>query len=432
VPLVAMVFGLAAAIGVAMGLASALSSSDVPAVAAVRGDGGGISMGQTSVIRVALVACQIALSILLLVTTGMLRGSLDDALNTDLGFLTRRVAVLAVRTPGGAQDPARALAFQEAVEQSLRKVPQLQSAGWASTPPLRAASRRQFTIEADRRGTTEAAEFDVNVVSTSYFSALNIQRVDGRFFNQDDRKQRAPVVMVDQELATRYLNGRAVGKFLHDAGGTRYEIVGTIVSAKYRTLQEAPQPTVYLPYFSEPVLRPYLFVRTRVDPAAMLPAIQAELARIDPAASVLQAATLQDHVAGALTLDRILTALVGLCGMVALLLASAGVYGVVGDAVRRRSREIAVRVALGADGTRVAGLVGLEVVSATGAGVVLGLAGVFLADRVVRVFVYGVPALDILTIGGTCAILAGVIIAATGPPLYRALRISPSVTLRAN
>lgn len=431
-PLMMLALSASAVAGALIGIAPALQGMRVPAASALRGDAGGISTRRGGMaVRATLVSCQIALSIVLLVMTGVLGRSLDNALSGDLGFLARQVAVVAVQSPGGQHTPSRGMAFQEAVLDSFRRVEGIGSASWASTPPLSAGSRRQFIIETDAGAAMEAAEFDVNVVSPSYFATLRLALVEGRVFTDEDRRRRSPVVVVDDRLAARYLNGRASGRYLRDAVGTRYEVLGTVLSGKYRTLQESPRPTIYVPHTQEYAHRTYLFVRTAGDPSAMLDSIGARISAVDGGASIVRAFTLQDHMSQALALDRLTTSLVGVCGLIALALSCIGVYGVVSDAVQRRTREIGLRVALGAGGPRVATLVFVDALYPTSAGLALGFYALFLIGRVVRSFVYGVPAPDVVTLAAASAILVAMVAAAAVPPLRRALRVSPAVALRA-
>lgn len=291
-------------------------------------------------------------------------------------------------------------------------------------------STRSFAIEADAAGTIEAAELDINVVSPTYLHAMQMTLLEGRLFDKDDRERGSPVVVVDERLASRYFGGHITGRFLRDATGKRYAIVGMVKSGAYRTLQESPRPTVYIPHTQEFAQRSYLFVRTTGDPAPMLPGLVTDLQALDPDARIVRATTLQDHFSQTLVLDRMTLWLVGLSGLIALALASIGVYGVVSDAVQRRTREIGLRMVLGADRRRLASLVFLEALRPTAAGVGLGLVVLLLADRVARSFVYGIPAADVPTIAGAAAILLTVAVLAAAPPLRRALRVSPTVALR--
>jgi putative ABC transport system permease protein len=429
----------AAVLGVLIGLVPAMQGTAVPADATLRGESGVIAGPRGHRLRTLVVICQIALSIVLLVMTVFLRNNLDRALRTDLGFFSRDVAILTIDSPGSAADPSRIIAFQEKAHRALIQTARIRSAGWASTLPLGANPRRQFWIETDASESLEAAEFDFNVVSPSYFTAMRLPLIEGRLF---DGRNLANVnagvtaggvseIVVDEVLASRWLNGRARGRTLRDAAGTRYTIVGVVASGRYRTLQEAPRPTVYLPHTGEAVDRAYLVVSTRGgNPSAMLPTITSTLAAIDPAASVVQASTLDDHLARALTVDRMTTTLVGLCGIIALALATLGVYGMISEAVQRRTREIGLRVALGADARSIASLVFLEAFTPVAAGLALGFYVLFMTGRVARSLIYGVPVLDAITMLSVSAVLVAVVALAAAPPLRRALRVSPSLALR--
>jgi predicted permease len=429
--LVALALVASAIAGVLIGVAPAMQGESVPAVSALRRDAGAISMTQRGKTwRMSLLSCQIALSIVLLVVASLLHDSLEGALSGDLGFHSRDVAMLTVEGPGSWHMTAQGVAAQEAIAKRLRESGSVR-AGWASSPPLSAGSRREFFIEDDASGTRESAEFDVNIASQSYFSTMQLAIVEGRMFSRQDLESGTRVLLVDQRLAARFFNGQAAGRHLRDADGTLHQIVGVVASGKYRTLQEAPHPTVYVPSAQEFVRRTHLFVYAK-DHAEQqkLSWIAALVQSIEPRAKVLRATTLREHLSNALTLDRMLTSLVRLCGLMALVLASIGVYGMISESVQRRTREIGLRVALGADALRVTRLVFREAIVPTAAGLALGFYALFLINRIARTFVYGVPAPDALTLSSASAILVAVIAAAACPPLRRALCVSPSVALR--
>jgi putative ABC transport system permease protein len=429
--LVALALVASAIAGVLIGVAPAMQGESVPAVSALRRDAGAISMSQRGKTwRMSLLSCQIALSIVLLVVASLLRDSLEHALSGDLGFHSRDVAMLTIEGPGSWHTSAEGVAAQEAIARRLRESGRVW-AGWASSPPLSAGSRREFFIEDDASGTRESAEFDVNIASQSYFTTMQLAIVEGRLFTPADLASGERVLIVDQRLAAHFFNGQAAGRQLRDANGTLHRIVGVVASGKYRTLQEAPRPTVYVPSAQEYVRRTHLFVYAR-DHAEQekLSWIGAVVQAVEPRAAIVRATTLREHLSNALTLDRMLTSLVRLCGLMALVLASIGVYGMVSESVQRRTREIGLRVALGADALRVTRLVFREALVPTAAGLTLGFYALFLINRIARTFVYGVPAPDALTLASASAILIGVIAAAACPPLRRALGVSPSVALR--
>jgi hypothetical protein len=239
-----------------------------------------------------------------------------------------------------------------------------------------------------------------------------------------------PVVIVDELLARRYFGAKAVGRELLSEDGARLEIVGVVRSGTYRTLQASPQPTVYFPSSQDYLWRGHLLIRATRPPATMLTSINRAVLEVGDGAEVLQISTLETYLSEALALDRLTTRLVGLCGLIALAMSTIGVYGVMTDAVQRRTREIGLRMALGAGRTQVVRLVFTEVLSLTAAGLLAGGLATFAMSHAARAFVYGVPSLDVGTVAIVSTALAIVIAVAAVVPLRRALRVNPNIALR--
>ncbi len=233
-------------------------------------------------------------------------------------------------------------------------------------------------------------------------------------------------------LASRYFGPDAVGHRLQDADGLEYEIVGVVRSGKYRTLQEAPEPMVYFPLSQRDQMYMHLVVRTRDSGQAAAAAIPGTLASIDRGVDVFRVTTFAEHLAEALTVDRILTTVVAGCGIAALMLAMIGVYGVVGDAVRRRTPEIGIRVALGAPNLRILQLVFSEGLPLSAAGSAVGVAAALLISRAARSFVHDIPPVDLVSLAVVPVALLLVVVGAAALPVRRALRVSPTIALRAD
>jgi len=207
---------------------------------------------------------------------------------------------------------------------------------------------------------------------------------------------------------------------------------------RYRTLQQSPQPTVYYPSTQDYLWRGHLLVRTAGDPAAALPAIVRTVNRVGDGAAILRkssrelrASTLDRRLSESLTLDRLTTTLVAVCGLIALAMAGIGVSGVMTDAVQRRTREIGLRVALGARRAQVIRLVLGEVLYLAAAGLLTGGAAAVAAGHVARSFFHGLPSLAIGTLGAAAGALGLIVALAAWVPLHRALRVSPNIALRA-
>lgn len=432
--LLALTLGFAALAGALCGIAPALQGTDAPATLALRADAGGISEqhGDTRV-RGLLITAQLGLSTLLLIGTGLLMSSLGHALEGDLGIAARQVAVLHVQNPGGnctVFDAARGARFQERVAERLPKTTGVRAVGFAGSPPLGRGARRQYSIQA---GATlrDRVDLNVTVVSAGYFRAMGMPIIEGRRFDAGDGARAQPVVIIDELLAHRYLGARAVGQHLLNANGEPRRVVGVVRSGRYRTLQDAPEPTVFLPLTQEYVACGYLFVRTADDPVALLSPITDLVTAVDAGVTITRALTLDRLLSESLVVDRLATTLVALCGIIALLMGAFGVYGVMSDAVRRRTREIGLRMALGAGRPQVAWLVFAEALFLTAAGVFAGMLASLVLGRFAATLVHGLPGVDRLTLTAAPAVLAVVVTLAALVPLRRALAVNPTIALRA-
>jgi ABC-type antimicrobial peptide transport system permease subunit len=289
---------------------------------------------------------------------------------------------------------------------------------------------RTYAVQAGAR-VFDRVDFNVTVVNPTYFDTLGITLIEGRHFSADDGALAPAVAVVDELLARRHFGASAVGQHLLSPDGEPVRIIGVVKSGRYRTLQDSPQPTVYLPYAQAHQACGFLFARSDLDSEALFSTISRTLTRIDAGVSLTRPITIDDYLNEALTLDRLTTTLVAACGLIALLMAMAGVYGVMSDAVLRRTREIGLRVALGAGRPQVVQLVFTQATYLTVTGVATGLGAALALQAIAASFVHGLPRLDLLTIATTPAALVVIVLIAAVPPLRRALAVSPTIALRA-
>ena len=430
--LIVLTVGIAGLAGALFGVAPAVHGTAAPAVTALRADAGGISAQHGGGrLRAVLVGAQVSLSTLLLLATGLLVMTLTHALEGDAQSAVSRVAFVSIELPGRFPDPVRGVAHRDRLLERLPKLGGVEAVGWASTLPLGRGNRLPFRVHGQTTNVVDMVEFDTNVVSPGYFPAMGLPCIEGRLFDDRDRTLAPPVVVVDELLARRYLGANAVGQELLDARGERVTIVGVVRSGRYRTLQPAPQPTVYYPSTQDYLWRGHLLVRTSSEPAELLDAINNAVREVGEGGDILRSATLSTYLSESLALDRLTTTLVGLCGLIALAMSSIGVYGVMADAVRRRTREIGLRMALGASRMRVMRLVFSEVLYLASAGLLAGTAATVVSTRIAQSFAYGVPSLDIADFVAAAVALASVVGIASVLPLRRALGVNPNIALRA-
>jgi predicted permease len=429
---IALTIGVAGAAGAAFGIAPALYGTASPAVTALRADAGGVGERERgSRLRRLIVTSQIAFSTMLLLVTGLLIASLGRALEGDLGATIKQIAVLSIDLPGQFGDPTRGIAVRTKLLQDVPKIGGVVRAGWSSTLPLGRGNRGVFEIEGSAADVRDKQEFDVAVVTPEYFDVLAMQPIEGRLFDYGDSALATPVIVVDELLARRHFGEHAIGSVMIDARGTRLEIVGVVPSGRYRTLQQPPQPTVYYPAMQEYLWRGHLIVRTSTDPALMFDVLRTGTSKAGGSLSIPQIMTLETRISESLALDRLTVTLVGACGVIALAMSTLGVYGIMNDAVRRRTREIGVRAALGAGPFQIARLIVLEAAYPAAGGLAIGALGALAAARVGRLLLHGAPPIDLTALAATAGALFAVIIVAAIVPLQRALRVHPSIALRA-
>jgi predicted permease len=428
---VAFIAAISIASSLLFGLAPALHASGATASLALRAGAARGSEGHGGArLRRLLVGAQVAAAVVLLVSSGLLVKSLTNALEADLGFGTREGVVATVEPT--VLDETQALQYYASVLERVRSMPGVRGAAFVRTLPLSRASRRRFRIEGYEAKPGEDMELVINVVSDGYFETMQIPVRTGRTFDSQDRPSGAPVAIVNDLLATRFFAGNALGKKLTDSRGRVMEIVGVVQSHKYLTVQEAPVATVYYPLEQEYSPRMTLAALTDRAPRAMVEPIARAIAAVDARVPVYRAMLLSAHLEESTAADRLTTSLVALCGGMALLLATIGVYGVNAYAVVRRSREIGIRVALGARPPDVVRLILGEGLRVMGFGVALGLVAAALTARALGSLMplYGVRSTDPLTYATVPALLLFVALLAALPPTRRALRLDPNAVLR--
>jgi putative ABC transport system permease protein len=414
------------------GIAPAFQGTAATAVTALRADAGGVSVQHGGArLRALLVGGQVALSAVLLLAAGLLVQSLTRALEGDLAATVRRVAFATMEMPGRFGDPVRGIAYRNRVFQRVAGVHGVAAVGWANTLPLARGNTRQFQIGGDTAAVVDTVFLETNVVSAGYFSVMALPCIEGRLFEARDSPLAPAVVVVDELLARRYFGASATGRHLTDQNGTEMEIVGVVRSGTFRTLQQAPQPTVYYPSTQEYLWRGYLLVRTAGDPEISLPAVRATIEATGETDTILWMSTLDTYLKESLALDRLTTTLVGVWGLAALAMATIGVYGVMADTVQRQTREIGLRVALGAGRAQVVRLVFMKAAYIAVAGLLAGGAAAYAITRLAQSIVDGIPSLDIATFGAAFAALMIAVVVAAILPLHRALRVNPNIALRA-
>ena len=384
-----------------------------------------------------LVVAEVALALMLLVSSGLLLRSLQRLFAVPVGFEARGLVTLQVQASGHRFDDKTVADrfFAEALE-AVRRVPGVAAAGMTSQLPLSGDSSLygiQLVPTGDDpgevRGTFRYA------VSPGYLEAMGIPLRRGRSLDERDRADTQPVVVVSESLARRRLRGLdPLGRQLViGADETPHTIVGVVADVKQESLALSDAEAVYLPA----VQWPYgdramsLVVRGRGDATALLPAIRRAVWSVDADQPIVRVARMDDLVAASAAERRFVLVVFAAFALAALVLATAGIYGVLAGSVAERTREIGVCSALGASRRAILSLVVRQGMTLVGIGALLGLLGAAGASRAVAAMLFGVSRFDPATYAGVVALLAAAAVAACAVPAWRAVRVDPASTLRA-
>jgi predicted permease len=420
--------GVALVSGLAFGTAPALQGLKAKSRFALCADSPRSTDSRGVPLRKLLVVCQVAIAATLLVSSVLLSRSLSNALNADLGFATKDAVLTSVELPPGTS-PAAGVAYFDEVVRTVGALPGIGDVGYARSVPVAGLSRRGFTVEGYVPRQGEGRELHYNIVSRGFFTTMGIRPIEGRLFEDADRTGR-PVAIVNHAFARRYYTGPAVGRHIKDSRGTDLEIVGVVRADRRLDIQDPSLPVVF--YLAEQQFIPRMIVvaRTTSDAAAYLDTLRRTIVGVNRDAAVFRTVTLDAHLGEALSANRLIVALVTTCGAIALSLALIGIYGIVSFTVARRTREIGVRVALGATPWQVMRLLVAENGTVVVAGLTVGLLAAAAASRLLGSLLYGVsgthPAtyLLVFTAVGIVAGMACIV------PAKRALSVSPVVALR--
>ena len=420
--------------GILFGLAPAVKASRLDVISVLKADLPTVDMGKRLPLQSALVVAQMAISLLLVVSALLFARTLEHAAGIDPGFRVADVLLVPVEPRTPERDGASTAAVGLAMRERVAALPGVRGVSWAATPPLDMEYSRMGTwVEGHQRAPGEDMEFGFNVVGPHYFETIGLPLVRGRGFTDADRQGAPGVVVVNESFARRFWpNQDPLGKRVSTSGptGQRLEVVGVARDAKYSSLADAPKPYIYLPALQQDGWSVVLLVRAPGDPDALLPLVRSEAEAAAPAWTVRNPRTLADQVGTSLLPQRVAAGVLGLFGALALLLASIGLYGVVAYSVARRTREIGIRVALGARGEDVVRLVLRQSITLVAAGLAIGLPLAWGATRLLGSLPLGVVGAEPVTFAGSAALLALVALLASWMPARRAARVDPMVALR--
>jgi predicted permease len=378
-----------------------------------------------------LVVAQIALSLLLLTCAGLFFRSLDKAQRADPGFDPSQVLLASYDLGPMGYNNDREIEFNLQLLARLKALPGVQSATVADFSPL------SFTIHSDGvlpEGYVpqphESMEADRGQVGPEYLQTMRTPLMAGRDFTDQDKAGTQPVAIVNQAFVDRYWPGQyAIGKRVQWRGGW-FTVVGVTANGKYRRIHSDPAPLILLPMAQTYGCDATLHIRTTGDPLAFASAVQRTVAELNPNVPLFNVTTLKVNMQMGSIFERIAVTFAGAFGLLALILASVGIYGVVAYTTKQRTHEIGIRMALGAGKAAIFGQVLKQGLRLALAGLVVGLAASLVLTRFLRSMIVGVGTNDLLTLSTAALLLCMVALAASLIPARRAAAVEPMQALR--
>ena len=426
--------------GILFGLAPAIAGSRDNLVESLKGGGqrsGSSPLGTK--LRNVLLISEVAFALVLVISAGLLTRTFLRLLSVDPGFNPTRVLTFELTLPATKYtDQPQIVALYQKALQSIRSLPGVDSAGITAATPLGGATESTSIRLPDHPSQDPKARAFSNytMISPGYFAAAGTPILRGRDFLESDTADSLPVTIINSAMAKKFWPGAdAIGKQVAPAS-KKYPaaaIVGIVADVKRLSLREDPPPEMYVPYNQKvwpSLLTMDVILRTKVDPASLTDDVRNALRSVDPDLPLAKIATLSTIVEDSMTLPRFAMLVLGSFAGLALLLASVGMYGVISYFVGQRTREIGVRVALGAQRRDVFGMVLGQGARLAAIGIALGLLAALAATRMMVSFLYRVQPIDPLTFAALPFLLLFIALLACYVPARRAMRVDPMVALR--
>jgi len=433
---VAFTFALALLTGLGFGLLPAMQSTRPNVYPTLKDQGGSVIGGFGQIrSRQALVVGQVALSLLLLVGAGLFTRSLMNLRKLDPGFRTANLVVFNFDASRNGYSQPRIHQLYEEIQQRLAAVPGVASASLAEIVPLSGdANTNSIHVQGYEPKTDENMNPNFDAVSPGYFRTMGIPLLAGRDFTLQDKLSAQKVALVNETFAKRYLGtGNPLGRRFgyHGQGAADVEIVGVVKDGKYNTLRDEKMSFIYVPYQQDPDLNSIsATVRTLAPPETLMPALRHEIANMDSNLAIWDLRTMDSQVNTSLFAERMTAILCATFGALATVLAFIGLYGVMAFSVARRTREIGIRMALGAGRRRVLGMVLKEVAWMCLIGVGLGVPLAIGLSHYLVSQLYGVAPTDAMTLLFAISTMICVSLVAGFVPARRAAGIDPNIALR--
>jgi predicted permease len=427
-------FILSVVCGLLLGLAPAWTASRPLLANALKGEDALARAGRRISLRNLLVVAQIAMSVVLLCITGLFLRSLESASGIDIGFRPKNLLIMSVDPRLHSYTPERTAAFLTQLRQRAAALPGVDSAAITDYAPLSMGGRTDGFSVVGGPDAADAPSTDLYMASPGLLQTLGIPRIAGSDFSNETAAE-PKVGIVNQAFVDRVLKGKNPIGVMVSGGGVTYRIIGVVGNIKSRSLGEETRPVMYRSMVqnvgSDASFLGYtLVVHTAANPAGVEEAVRRQIHALDPSMAIFNAGTMEEHVRAAFFLPRLAATLFGTFGFIGLVLASVGLYGVMSYAVSRRTREIGIRMALGAQPGTVERLVLRQGFVLTLIALVLGWPAAWMLSKLASSFLYGIQPHDSFTFAMVPPILLIIALAACWIPARRAASVDPMQALR--
>jgi len=432
----AYTFLLSVAAGLVLGAGPAWAASRPRIANALKGEVAFVGGGRRLSVRNLLVMAQVAMAVVLLSVTGLFLRSLESAARIDIGFRTKRLLLMSVDPRLNGYTPEKTSAFLAQLRERAAALPGVDAAVTTDVALLSGGNRSEgFGISGHTEKGAPLAIADLYMVTPGYFNALGTPLLAGDDFSHETADG-PKVAVVNKAFAERLFGGaNPIGQHVDGGGGLKYQIIGVVGTAKSRTLGEDTRPILYRSLDQsiggDPSMMGYtLIVHTTGNPAGLTEPLRRLVNALDPAMAIYNVETMDEHVREAYVLPRVAAALFGVFGGIGLMLATVGLYGVMSFAVSRRTREIGIRMALGARPAAVLRLVLSRGMALTLAAVAVGWPAAWMLAKMASSLLYGIQPHDAVTFAVAPMVLLAVALLASWIPARRAARINPTEALR--
>jgi predicted permease len=427
-------FALSVATGLLLGIVPAWIASRPVLTTALKGEDALARPGRRVNLRSVLVVAQVAMSLVLLCGTGLLLRSLENASNIDIGFRSRGLLMMSVDPRVHGYSPERTTQFFAGLQERVSALPGVLSVAATDAIPLSGGHRSDGFSVVGEKPEQNVPVVELFMATPGYFGTLGIPRLLGREFAHEAASGQKVGVVNEAFVKQLFHGDNPIGRHVNGAG-VDYEIVGVVGNIKSRTIGEETRPVLFRSLAqstaSDPSFLGYtLIVHYQGDSAAVANEVRAQIHTLDPAMAVYNVETMEEHLRSALFLPRLAGTLFGAFGMIGLLLATIGLYGVMSYSVTRRTREMGIRLALGAQRGAVQRLVVRQGMLLTAIAVGLGLPAALLGAKFSSSFLYGVRPHDLVTFLTVPLLLLGIALVACWIPARRASRVDPQSALR--